>query len=433
MKQRIANAIFAPVFMGVVALVVLFLLGFSVAWLVGSLSMIALVSFAKLRARQRWSPPSRTKEPRHRENGEPPHENISPSPSGLSSGIETPTTLYARQQGEELNAWGQRIMRLVESRGYWSLTANDVQEIAEYVVAEHFPLNVPGNLEKAAKVRTFLAARIKENFERYGMKPVPIRIEDRPITITLAGRTFRQDALEHNTLQFAEAFAAKDISDLTDSERVGIRSILVNGIQNHLDPGKIQSMLFDRFGALNRDWERVAITEVRSALVNGYLASLRPGTRVKRQEMSNCCPHCAQFDGRIYTVRDPADPNKDWANDAWVGKTNIGRSGKRHKMVNGQLVARTPDELYVIAPLIHQSCRGGFIAMNERPTNPQLQSLYDRKRQMLQERGLAAIMGTFDEEGPLERMVAPTTNSQVQAGRDRLRAMLQERGIRSVV
>ena len=303
---------------------------------------------------------------------------------------------YARTRNESMNAWGARIMRRVQSRGYWSLRAAEVQDIAEYVIQQHFPRGIQGNQARAVAVRSYLAGKIQENFDRYGVDPVPYDIETLPVTIEAAGKLFRLDRKEHNTIEFAEAFAGQAITNLRASTRNAIHTILLNGIQNHLDPGKIQSMLFDRFGALNRDWQRVAITEVRSALVNGYLASLPPGTRVKRTEMPNCCPHCLPFNGRIYTVRDPGDPNKDWVNDVWVGKTNIGRSGSPRRIEDGQLVARTPDELYVIAPLIHPNCRGGFVAMNERPTNPQLQSLYDLNRQRLQESGLAAIMRTYE-------------------------------------
>ena len=92
----------------------------------------------------------------------------------------------------------------------------------------------------------------------------------------------------------------------------------------------LQQNLFDTFGDMNRDWRRIAATEVGDAAGNGMIASLEPGTKVRRiEQYHGACPFCKKINGMVFTVVDPSKRDKDWDTEVWVGKTNIGRSGSR--------------------------------------------------------------------------------------------------------
>jgi hypothetical protein len=127
----------------------------------------------------------------------------------------------------------------------------------------------------------------------------------------------------------------------------------------------LRTKLFDQFGTLNRDWRRIAITEAGEAMLQGQIAALPYGTKVKRVERyTNACAFCRSIDGRVATVVDPAKPEKDTEREVWVGKNNIGRSASPKKRVGDMLVARPPEEMWHLpAGLAHPHCRGRWVVL----------------------------------------------------------------------
>ena len=165
---------------------------------------------------------------------------------------------------------------------------------------------------------------------------------------------------------FARERCAQAIVDMGDQLRSGVRAVILDHQQNLILGGKPQSLeqrLFDKFATANRDWRRIAVTEVSENAAQGVVAAAGPGAKLKRiEQYKGVCAWCHKIDGRVVTVVDPAKPNKDGMNEIWAGKTNIGRSSAPKKRVDGKLYDREPDELWWIAAgAQHPHCRGRWL------------------------------------------------------------------------
>jgi hypothetical protein len=139
--------------------------------------------------------------------------------------------------------------------------------------------------------------------------------------------------------------------------------VVIRGAQEGWAPSKLRSELFDRFGEANRDWRRIAITEQNEAAGQGFIASQKPGTKVKRFEMADACAWCRAIHERVMTVVAPQKADKDGETEVWLGKTNVGRSAApRKRLEDGRLVERPADERWwVAAGTQHPHCRGFWL------------------------------------------------------------------------
>ncbi len=87
-------------------------------------------------------------------------------------------------------------------------------------------------------------------------------------------------------------------------------------------PATLATALTQRFGTLNRDARRLAITEIAFARASGYLAGLPEGEKVEWFTAAGACRACEGMNARTFTVRrGPGDGQKD----VWPGKHNVGR------------------------------------------------------------------------------------------------------------
>lgn len=177
------------------------------------------------------------------------------------------------------------------------------------------------------------------------------------------------------TLTFARARAAENVRALTEATRHKLRTIVAADLEQRVLGGvpagtsSLQTKLLDAFGELNRDWRRIAVTEAGEAMNQGFIASLKPGARVKRVEQyANACAFCRKIDGVVATVVAADAPNKDPATQVWVGKNNIGRSASPRKRVGDTLVERAPEEMWQLpAGLAHPHCRGRWVLVEDAP------------------------------------------------------------------
>lgn len=154
-------------------------------------------------------------------------------------------------------------------------------------------------------------------------------------------------------IAFARVRCAQAIVDMGDHMRSGVKALVLEHQQAVMLGGKVESLeqkLFDKYATANRDWRRIAITEVSENAAQGVVAASQPGDKLKRLEQyKGVCAWCHKINGKIVTVVDPAKPKKDGENEIWPGKTNIGRSSAPRKLVAGRLYDREPDELWWIA------------------------------------------------------------------------------------
>lgn len=167
-------------------------------------------------------------------------------------------------------------------------------------------------------------------------------------------------------IKFASTRCAQAIVDMGSKMKSDICTIVLEHQQAVMLGGKIENLetkLFDKYATANRDWRRIAITEVSENAAQGAVAASKPGDKLKRLEQyKGVCAWCHKINGRIMTVVDPAKPKKDGETEIWAGKTNIGRSSAPKKRIDGKLYDREPDELWWIAAgAQHPHCRGRWL------------------------------------------------------------------------
>ena len=257
-------------------------------------------------------------------------------------------------------------------QGDWS--AQDWSLWVDYLIRTHLPVErLQAAVSAAQRQGTVLGAiraTLAENL-------APVQALAIVEAIRAAGTLARAEDLAHlNRTQaaYAEAKAADLIVDLADRARHGIKRLVLDHLEQHhlsgvsapADWQPLEQALRDQFGDLNRDWRRIALTEVGEAHNQGFIATLPAGTYVRRLEVyAGACAFCQKIDGAILQVVDPAQEDKDWDRQVWAGKSNVGRSGSPRKRVGNVLVERTDSELWKIpAGLVHPHCRGRFVTID---------------------------------------------------------------------
>lgn len=153
---------------------------------------------------------------------------------------------------------------------------------------------------------------------------------------------------EQEALQYAINRAGEYVASTDQKLLSGIKQLVIQAKQERWSAQELASKLFDRFGEHNRDWRRIAVTELGYAGNNGYLGTLSEGDTLMIQEAADMCPHCERLNvGRVFTFRE-SGRDADVDKDIWIGKNNVGRKTK---------------DWVACAPL-HPNCRGRYIKMN---------------------------------------------------------------------
>ena len=144
-----------------------------------------------------------------------------------------------------------------------------------------------------------------------------------------------------NAVEFAKQEAGAMIVELKQSQYKAIHDTLQTAIKNRLSHGELEEKLYDRFGGMNRDWRRIAETEIGNALNNGQLLTeldrRKPEDEyvfMKGISAAGACPWCkGEVDGTIVVLlpEPPEDGGDSIAVDGktypviWPGKSNFGR------------------------------------------------------------------------------------------------------------
>lgn len=209
-------------------------------------------------------------------------------------------------------------------------------------------------------VEAFLAGEKEE--ETTTPEQAESLIQRIPRTMEAASRRVHLTQPALNQLRWMQTLGAENVKQWSIGSRFQLRQHLVRAVMQQTSADKLARELFDRFGQLNRDWRRLAITEINESATQGFVAGQPLGTRLQRYEAIDACTFCKSIDGNIVTVVDPTKEPKDGDTEVWVGKTNVGRARSARKRTStGKLVMRTADELWWIAAGVqHPHCRGGW-------------------------------------------------------------------------
>lgn len=171
----------------------------------------------------------------------------------------------------------------------------------------------PETIKKAEKKGVVLTLRQKEKAEDRGEK-----VEILPLT-----------ELEVEAVKHAAMHAGDKITEISAKHMAGVRQLVMQAKKERWSAAKLAQALFDRFGDHNRDWRRVAITELAFVANDAYLSGCTEGDDLIGMGSVGACKHCANIIiGHQVTFRS-APPVKDTfdtdMNQVWVGKTNYGR------------------------------------------------------------------------------------------------------------
>lgn len=178
---------------------------------------------------------------------------------------------------------------------------------------------VPTAIKTSTEEGVVLTLREKQAFEakeeKQGRK---VKVKVLPLT-----------PLEAESVKHATLHAGDKISEISDKHIAGVRQLVIQAKKERWEASKLSQELFDRFGDHNRDWRRVAITELAFATNDAYLSGLEEGDRVVGMGADNSCKHCKSLViGREFILTHNVPSEESYATDMkfiWAGKTNVGR------------------------------------------------------------------------------------------------------------
>jgi hypothetical protein len=212
----------------------------------------------------------------------------------------------------------------------WAIIKKDVLKAFDYLYATEE--------ERIATHAMSLGRVLKglslDNSLSYGYKTLKNRVD--AAMVQLYNPEWR------NALTFAQQEAGAMIVELKQRQYKQIHSVIQNGIKLRQTPGQLIENLYDQFGDWNRDWRRIAETEIGNAQNNGQLLTelerKKPDEKyifMKGISSSEACPWCRdKVDGQIVVLlEEPLDSGGDIITIhgetytvIWPGKSNYGRS-----------------------------------------------------------------------------------------------------------
>lgn len=251
-------------------------------------------------------------------------------------------------------------------------TLDDWLMLVDYLVQRYLPHSDLRTEAEWLSTRASLMGRVQASMgavEEYEADAILASLPG----IADVARQWGVSPAQRATIDFGGARCAESVTALADSTRHRMRRLIVDYQEATFSGNRaaanesLQSKLLDEFGLQNRDWRRIAVTEAGENCNQGFIASLPPGTRVRRVEKyRGACPFCRSIDGAVLTVVDAAKADKNGATEVWVGKTNIGRSASPRKRDGGGLVDREPHERWwAAAGTMHPHCRGAWVQVAE--------------------------------------------------------------------
>ena len=183
---------------------------------------------------------------------------------------------------------------------------------------------------------------------------------------TIPPRTLSTE--ERAILNISRERVAMHITSLAEATRARMKGIILEHVQAQVLGQKegtsdyLKTRLFDNFGVLNRDFRRIAVTEIGEVTNQAFIAAQPIGSKVKRIEAyRGACDFCRSINGRVFEVVSPGAWT-DGQTQVWVGKTNVGRSASPRRRAEGGLIERSEGERWwAAAGLQHPHCRGRWI------------------------------------------------------------------------
>ena len=142
--------------------------------------------------------------------------------------------------------------------------------------------------------------------------------------------------------------------------RSDIQTILIDGVKNRKSKSDVSQMLFDKMTGDNRDFKRLADTEMQNAFNNGFVReevyNTPDGEKTYFQRVEviddNTCPFCRRMNGKIALWSDkPLSSQKAddgiadfviWEGKEWSGEKDDVCTGAFHPWCRGAWIRYYP-------------------------------------------------------------------------------------------
>lgn len=242
-------------------------------------------------------------------------------------------------------------------------TADDWMLCIDFLHQRYFPQDELRAEAEWLAVRASIMGRVQARMGEVSERQADALLMASPATVEEVGARFGMNAAQSAMLRWGRTHCAENIVTVADGIRQRVKAVVLD-YQRGMALGDptiretLQTRLADKFAAANTDWRRIAVTEAGELQLQGLIASLPPGARLRRLEQyKGACPFCRKINGMEVTVVSPDDPNRDPWETVWVGKNNVGRSAAPRKRVNGELIDRDDAEMWWMpAGLAHPHC-----------------------------------------------------------------------------
>lgn len=169
--------------------------------------------------------------------------------------------------------------------------------------------------------------------------------------------------------------AAVKVQNVTEKVRGEIQQVLIDGVRAKKSKSQVSQDLFDKMVGDNRDYQRLADTEVQNAFNNSFIRSEvqntpeNKKTYFRRIEVidGNTCPFCRQMNGKIAVWSDKPlqsdiakDPIADyvlWEGKEWNGKEHTVAIGCFHPWCRGTWERYDESDAHIDALIAENSNR----------------------------------------------------------------------------
>jgi len=221
-------------------------------------------------------------------------------------------------------------------------------------------------------LKSFLVGAMVE----LGEKEISLNLANLPKSVRDAIKQGKLTWEQARYINMAEHLAVEHIRGISEAAQHRLREMLINANMDGISPEILAQRLFEQFGddsMLNRDMERIAITEMNSIANAGFISGVRDGEYVVGVSHKDACGWCLDnINGKVMKVIDNPPPEyanlpvgsdkyqsiaKIWDTCIWSTKTNIGRSTAKRKKTEHGYIVREHHELASPSVLCHANGR----------------------------------------------------------------------------
>lgn len=216
---------------------------------------------------------------------------------------------------EKLPKYAEKVEAFMVRGGYLGKIRNEAER-ENYATVGAYIDRVPETIQAATKEHIVLTQREKHK--------EPTKRDILPLTPQEVA------AVEHATHS-----AADKVTEISEKHRAKVRQLVMLAKKERWTANQLAMKLYDTFAEHNRDWRRVAITELSFVVNDAYLSGLEEGARVIGMGSVNACKHCKKYViGKEFTVIHTLPKHDTYETDmeqVWVGKTNYGRRVQEYR------------------------------------------------------------------------------------------------------